>query len=309
VSRYSRRGELPIEIVAIEPLGTFWKRYPGTLATGTGAGLFLLGGFVYGLVRFTKHRMSMGTLMREAIVEGRIFAQYQPVVDLRTRRIVGAEALARWTLDEGEAVPPDVFIPLAEREGMMTDVTRLMLGAPLRELRELLVASPHLSININVSAEDLSSDGFLHVLEEALLTSGLPTKVIKLEITERALANTDVARALIRRVRELGHEVAVDDFGTGYSSLSYLASFELDWLKIDKSFVDAIGTEAATSHVIGHVIDMARSLNLRTVAEGVETEEQMNWLLEHGVDLGQGYYFSRPVDADAFAQKCARGTI
>jgi sensor c-di-GMP phosphodiesterase-like protein len=251
----------------------------------------------------------MGTLMRQAIAEGRIQAQYQPVVELRTRRIVGAEALARWTMHGGEAVPPDVFIPLAEREGMMADVTRAMLSAPLRELRELLLAHPHLSININVSAEDLSSDGFLRALEAALLTSGLPTKAIKLEITERALANTEIARALIKRLRDLGHEVAVDDFGTGYSSLSYLSSFELDWLKIDKCFVDAIGTESATSHVIVHVIEMARSLDIRLVAEGIETGAQVKWLIEHGVELGQGYYFSAPLAAEAFASLCARETL
>jgi sensor c-di-GMP phosphodiesterase-like protein len=302
VSRFSRPGELPIEIVAIEPLDSFWGRYARSLAIGTGIGLLLFGGFIYGLLRYTRHRLSMGSLLREALAQGRIRASYQPVVDLRTRRVVGAEALARWTLEGGEPVPPDVFIPLAEREGVMAEVTLSMLGAPLRELRELLFARGDLSINLNVSPEDLRSERFASALEAAMRGSGLPPRAIKLEITERALVNTDTARTMIRRFRERGHEVAVDDFGTGFSSLSYLSTFELDWLKIDKSFVDAIGTGAATSEVIVHVIEMARSLGLRTVAEGVETEEQVHWLLAHGVEMGQGFYFSPPLNGEAFAE-------
>jgi sensor c-di-GMP phosphodiesterase-like protein len=184
----------------------------------------------------------------------------------------------------------------------MADVTLSMLSAPLRELRELLFARGDLSINLNVSPEDLRSERFAGALETAMQRSGLPPRAIKLEITERALVNTETARTMIRRFRERGHEVAVDDFGTGFSSLSYLSTFELDWLKIDKSFVDAIGTGAATSEVIVHVIEMARSLGLRTVAEGVETEEQVEWLMAHGVELGQGFYFSAPLSGDAFAE-------
>ncbi|HEX9704713.1 MAG TPA: EAL domain-containing protein [Gemmatimonadales bacterium] len=300
MSRFSRPGELPIEIVAIEPLDSFLGRYAPMLAFGSAVGLLLLGAFVYALVRYTRYRMSMGMLLRRALVRRRITALYQPVVDLKTRRCVGAEALARWTLDGGEAIAPETFIALAEREGLITDVTLSMLAAPLRDLRAILHASPGLSININLSPEDLKSDRFADAIEAGLRESGLSTGAIKLEITERALINTDAARAMIRRLRERGHEVAVDDFGTGFSSLSYLSTFELDWLKIDKSFVDAIDTGAATSHVIVHVIEMARSLGLRTVAEGVESEKQVRWLIEHGVDCGQGFLFSVPVTAAAF---------
>jgi sensor c-di-GMP phosphodiesterase-like protein len=126
--------------------------------------------------------------------------------------------------------------------------------------------------------------------------------MIKLEITERALVNTETSRLLIRDFRQRGHQVAVDDFGTGYSSLSYLQSFELDVLKIDKSFVDAIGTEAATSQVIVHVIEMAKSLGLATIAEGVETRDQLDWLIAHEVAFGQGYLFSHALPAAAFAE-------
>lgn len=302
VSRFSRGGEFAIEIVAIEPLESFWGRHARSLAIGSGIGLVLLGLFVYALLRYTRHRLSMATQLRQALRRGRIHARYQPVVDLQSGKCVGAEALARWYHERGELIPPDEFIPLAEREGMMPEVTLAILNRPLRELRQLLLAHPRLSINLNVSPEDLRAEHFVEGLAGAIAASGLPEQSIKLEITERALVNTDLARAIIHKLRSRGHEVAVDDFGTGFSSLSYLSTFELDWLKIDKSFVDAIGTGAATSHVIVHVIEMARSLGLRTVAEGVETEEQVQWLREHGVDLGQGFYFSAPLTAEAFAE-------
>jgi sensor c-di-GMP phosphodiesterase-like protein len=300
ISRFTRRGEMPIDVIAIEPLENFLGRYATTLALGSGAGLLLLGGWVYLLMRYTRHRLSFATLLRQALASGRIHARYQPVVELKTRKVVGAEALARWTMEGGDAIAPDRFIPIAEREGLMQELTLQMLAAPLRDLKELLKSYPGLSVNINLSAEDLRDESFMRALEEGLATNGLSPKVIKLEITERALVNTDLARAMIRKLRERGHEVAVDDFGTGYSSLSYLSTFELDVLKIDKSFVDAIGTGAATAHVIVHVIEMAQSLGLRTVAEGVETEDQLRWLIEHGVEYGQGYLFSAPLVAEAF---------
>jgi sensor c-di-GMP phosphodiesterase-like protein len=300
ISRFSRSGTLPIEVIAIEPLENFFGRYAVTLAVGTGAGLVLLMVWLYALMRYTRHRLSMSTLLRQAIARGRLHARYQPVVELKSGKVVGAEALARWTMEGGESIRPDVFIPLAEKEGLIADLTLSMLAAPLRELRGLLLALPQLSVNINLSPSDLLDDRFATALEAGLALHGLPSRAIKLEITERALVNTDTARGMIRRLREKGHEVAVDDFGTGFSSLSYLSSFELDVLKIDKSFVDAIGTGAATSHVIVHVIEMARSLGLKTVAEGVETEEQRKWLIEHGVDFGQGYLYSAPLTAEAF---------
>ena len=185
---------------------------------------------------------------------------------------------------------------------MGAEISLSILTAVFRDLGGVLAGSTRLGINVNLMPEDLTSDRFALALEQGLKRGELGASAIKLEITERALINTDSSRAMIKRLRSLGHEVAVDDFGTGYSSLSYLSSFELDVLKIDKSFVDAIGTGAATSHVIVHVIEMARSLGLRTVAEGVETNEQREWLIEHGVDYAQGFFYSRPLDAEDFVK-------
>jgi len=251
--------------------------------------------------RYTRHRLSIGSQLRYALAHGQLHAHYQPVIDLKTGRCVGAEALARWTMRGGEQIKPDTFIPLAEKEGLSAEITLAILDAVLRDLGGILRGPSTLSINVNLTPDDLRTDRFAAALESGLREGGLASAAIKLEITERALINTDSSRAMIRHLRALGHEVAVDDFGTGYSSLSYLSSFELDVLKIDKSFVDAIGTGAATSHVIVHVIEMAHSLGLRTVAEGVETREQREWLIEHGVDYAQGFLYSPALSATDFA--------
>jgi len=240
------------------------------------------------------------TQLRDAIARGRIAVHYQPIVDLATGRCDGAEILARWTTDRGEPVPPDSFVPLAEREGMGTDLTLAVLRRALREMGPLLLERPSLSLALNLGAQDLHDARFSEALGATLAAAGVAPASIKLEITERSLVDADVARARIADFRTRGHRVAVDDFGTGYSSLAYLSSFSLDLLKIDKAFVEAIGTGAATSHVVVHVIEMARSLQLQMVAEGVEQDSQAEWLRAQGVDFVQGYFYSRPVAADEF---------
>ena len=302
VSRFSRRGVLPIDIVAIEPLATFWHRHAQTLTIGGGIFLMLVVAWMHGLMRYTRRRLSPVSVLRRALARGRIHAHYQPTLELATGRCIGAEALARWSTSNGDVVGPAEFIPVAETAGLLPAVTRAVLDTSLRELRGVMRDRPDFRIFVNVSAADLESGHFTDWLQQRLQDAGVPSTAIGFEITERALVNTDAARATIRALRERGHTIAVDDFGTGYSSLSYLSAFELDVLKIDKSFVDAIGTESATSHVIVHVIEMARSLGLHLVAEGVEREEQVRWLLGHGVTSAQGFLFSPPVAAADFVR-------
>lgn len=302
VSRFSHSDVLPIDVVAIEPLAQFWRRHLQTLAVGSGIGLLLATAWMYGLMRYTRHRLSLHAQLQAALRRGDVHAHYQPVIDLSSGRCVGAEALARWRHRGGESVPPDEFIPVAEAHGLVHEVTLAVLNSVLKDLSKLLRERPDISINLNLSADDLCTPHFDQVLLDQMAKARLPTKAIKLEITERALVNTESARTLIKQFRQRGHQVAVDDFGTGYSSLSYLASFELDVLKIDKAFVDAIGTESATSHVISHVIEMAQSLHLQTVAEGVHSSAQVDWLRQHGVNFGQGFHYSRPLSAQAFIE-------
>jgi sensor c-di-GMP phosphodiesterase-like protein len=300
VSHFARAGVLPIDVVAIEPLDNFWQRHAPRLALGAAGALTLVAVWIYVILRVSRKQLSLAAELREALQRGEVRVHYQPVIALASGRCVGAEALARWQRENGEAVGPDVFIPVAEDAGLVQDVTLAVLRSTVREMRTLLAAFPDLSINLNLAPDDLRNDRVGTELQRSLADAGLHPGAIKLEITERALVNSDTSRALIRDFRTRGHQVAVDDFGTGYSSLSYLQSFELDVLKIDKSFVDAIGTEAATSQVIVHVIEMAKSLGLETIAEGVESPDQVVWLLAHGVSYGQGYIFSKALDAEAF---------
>lgn len=302
VSRFSLGTVFPIDIVAVEPLGRFWDRYFPTLAITGGFGLLLAGAWIFGVSRFLRHRLSLPTELRIALARGNIQVHYQPVIELATGRCIGAEALARWPRDNGELIGPDVFIPIAEEIGLVPRITLAVLARVAQDLGSLLRLEPELSINVNLSPEDLKSEHFDLALARTIDKAGLSPRTVKLEITERALVNSDLARALIGKLRMRGHRIAIDDFGTGYSSLSYLQSFELDALKIDKSFVDAIGKEAVTSHVVGHVIEMGKSLGLELVAEGVETTPQVQWLLGHGVELGQGFLFSPALTVGDFCE-------
>ncbi|HEX6833152.1 MAG TPA: EAL domain-containing protein [Rudaea sp.] len=300
LSRFSRSSILPIDVVAMEPIGNFWSRHALILAFGAGAALLLVVAWVYVVQRISREQLSMATELRHAIAAGRIDVQYQPVIDLKSGRCVGAEALARWHRSNGERVNPDHFIALAEQHGLIQDITLSVLRRAVRDFGAVRAEFPDLCVNVNLSADDLKNERIAAELSKLLATSQLAPETIKLEITERALVNSDTARALIRQFRSRGHQIAVDDFGTGYSSLSYLQSFELDVLKIDRSFVSAIGTEAATSQVIVHVIAMSQSLGLTAIAEGIETPAQAGWLVKHGVTSGQGFLFSKPLALEDF---------
>ena len=300
ISRFSLGTIFPIDVVAVESFEDYWDRYLVVLLGATALGAVIAVVWIVLIARYSRHRHSLPTQLREALSQGHIEAYYQPIVSMRSGRCVGAEALARWIREDGDTVAPDVFIVIAEAAGLLPRITQALLQATLRDLGDLLRRHPGLCININLAAEDLQSEALHDELEHQLRQHKVSASSIKLEITERAVIDSDDCRKRIGALRRLGHPVAVDDFGTGYSSLSYLEKFELDTLKIDKSFVDAIGTDAVTSPVVGHVIEMAKSLKLDIVAEGIETSLQKRWLQEHQVDYGQGYLFSPALPAEEF---------
>ncbi|MGI8754357.1 MAG: EAL domain-containing protein [Acidimicrobiales bacterium] len=240
--------------------------------------------------------------MRDALEAGEFHLHYQPVVELATGRIVGAEALLRWiSLDRGTMSPAD-FIPILEETGLIVPVGTWVLEEACRESRRItdLLGDRHpVTITINVSARQLAQVQFGDQVASALRKARVEPGRIHLEITEGALMH-DVASAwaVLRQAKALGVKLALDDFGTGYSSLSYIRRFSLDMLKIDKSFVDGVDSSPEDRAIVEHVVGMAKALGMVTVAEGVERPEQVVWLRRLGCKLVQGYAMSRPIPGD-----------
>jgi EAL domain-containing protein (putative c-di-GMP-specific phosphodiesterase class I) len=237
-------------------------------------------------------RFELGLELRKALDRQELVIHFQPIVELQGGRIVGAEALVRWNHPERGLLPPGDFIELAEKIGVIRSLGSWVLE---RSCREALAwgrggADPYVSVN--VSASQLLEDSFSGEVRNALQAAGLPARRLVLEVTETTLLldRSAVARRLAR-LRELGVRIAIDDFGTGYSSLSQLRDLPFDILKIDRSFVEAMGREH--SAFVGLIVQLCRQMNLDTIAEGVETWDQVRELLGHGCHKGQGYLFSR----------------
>ncbi|GAB7047260.1 putative bifunctional diguanylate cyclase/phosphodiesterase [Catenuloplanes indicus] len=247
------------------------------------------------------HRTRTVDGLRAAIDRADFAVHYQPLVDLGDEHTVSVEALVRWTPSDGKPIPPDQFISVAEDSGLIVP-----LGAwVLRRACLDAVAWHHrygVRLSVNVSVRQLREPDFEQVVREALTDSGLPAHALTLEITESVLVadGGGAAIAHLTSLRKMGVKVAVDDFGTGYSSLAYLQHLPIDSIKIDKAFVPVAGPEGLQQvSLIRAIIDLARSLALGTVVEGVETAEQARLLRTLGCQLGQGYHFSRPITADA----------
>ncbi len=200
-------------------------------------------------------------------------------------------------------IGPASFIPLAVESGVITQITRVVMDIVARDLPRLLENDPDFRVAINLSATDLRSMNTLQLLKDLLRKSGASPRHIVIEATEHSFLQGEEAREVIKGIRNLGFHVAIDDFGIGYSSLSCVQNLDLDILKIDKAFVDTIGTDGATSQVVSHIIDMAHSLRMRMVAEGVETELQAEFLHDRGVDFAQGWLFGKPAGIDTLVRK------
>ena len=261
----------------------------------------LMAAFIVGIVVWlSRRRLSLMGELKIAIERREFFVHYQPIIALDTGVCVGAEALIRWRRPDGSMIRPDLFIPVAEDSELILPITDQVIDCVIADMRAALLADRELHIAINLCASDIETGRVLEVLERALDGTGIEAQQIWLEATERGFINVEAARATIDKARARGYAVAIDDFGTGYSSLSSLQNLPLDALKIDKSFVDTIGTDAATSSVTPHIIDMARTLNMLIVAEGIETQQQADYLRERKVEFGQGWLFAKALPAAEF---------
>jgi diguanylate cyclase (GGDEF)-like protein len=248
-------------------------------------------------------RQSIEASLRRALERQEFSLHYQPKIDLRTREITGAEALLRWTHPTRGSVPPAQFIPVAEDCGLILPIGNWVLREACKQARLWEDAGLSLgTMAVNISAMEFRGEGFLENVTSVLTDTGLNPKSLQLELTESVLMKrAESAISVLQALRAIGVQLAVDDFGTGYSSLSYLSRFPVDALKIDQSFIRQITSSPPKSAIITTIINMGQSLNLRVIAEGVETQEEMAYLLTHKCDEAQGYYLGRPVPHQQFA--------
>jgi diguanylate cyclase (GGDEF)-like protein len=260
--------------------------------------------------KHAQQRMNLENALRQAIATGGIVVHYQPVVDLSTGRLAGFEALARWKRTGMGLLAPDKYVPVAEETQLICEVDIAVLRdawANFAAWRKRFPQAEKLTLSSNLSARHFENTALVGRIEAILDETGVPPGCVKLEVTESALAeNPDDTAAIMRSLESRGLQFGLDDFGTGYSSLSYLHQFPFRTLKIDRSFISSLGTDRQRQQLVRAIVAMARTLGLRTVAEGIETGEQYRFLADLKCEFGQGYYIARPLTADGAAALVAK---
>lgn len=256
-------------------------------------------------------RQSVETDLRQAIGRQEFMLNYQPKIDLETGAVVGVEALIRWHRPRHGMVPPARFIPVAEESGLILPIGRWVLDTACRQARAWQNEGlAPISVAINVSAVELRAKDFLSNVKQILEQTRLEPRYLEIELTETFMMQDWKSTAeILRALKGLGVRIALDDFGTGYSSLSYMKRFPIDALKIDQSFVRDMTTDSDDASIVSAVIDMGRSLNMRVVAEGIQTHDQLQFLKERHCPEGQGYYFAPPIPAEQLMSILSRGTV
>jgi diguanylate cyclase (GGDEF)-like protein len=245
----------------------------------------------------TLERLSLENSLRKALEREEFLLHYQPQVDLKTNEIVGVEALVRWKNRDRGMVSPGEFIPLAEETGLIIQIDEWVLRtACLQAVIWQKSGLQPITMSVNLSGQHFIRENLLETVGKTLRDTGLDPHYLELELTESVLMkNAEETVRTLRALKEMGVHISIDDFGTGYSSLSYLKRFPLDTLKVDRSFIKEIPADQDSAEITKAIIAMAHSLKLRVLAEGVETEEQLAFLHEHGCEVLQGFLYSRPL--------------
>jgi diguanylate cyclase (GGDEF)-like protein len=281
-------------------------------AKGEGKGRFEI--YEAGMHAVVVDRMALKADMRRGLADQEFEPYYQPIVDLETGRITGVEALVRWNHPERGLIAPDAFIPMAEETGLIIPIGSFVLHqacAHAAEWHTEFGDRAPASMSVNLSPRQIQDPGIVGDVELALAQSGLAPAALILEITESfLLEDTESAAVTLARLKALGIRIALDDFGTGYSSLTHLDRFPVDVLKIDKSFVDALGSgDAERSSLVSAIVNLGMMLGLHVTAEGIEGSKQLASLRSMGCELGQGFLFAKPMDATALRETMSQAKV
>jgi EAL domain-containing protein (putative c-di-GMP-specific phosphodiesterase class I) len=242
--------------------------------------------------------------LRKAIEREEFLLHYQPQIDLKTNKIVGVEALIRWKdPDSEELISAGQFIPIAEETGLIMSIGGWLLKTACKQNKAWQDAgySP-MNMAINMSGRQFKQQKIVNMISDELEKTGLDSQYLELELTESILLQTEVTSGILEKFDDLGIKLSIDDFGTGYSSLSYLKKLPISKLKIDQSFIRGISKNASDREIIKAIITMSHSLNIKVIAEGVEYENQLNFLRELGCDMAQGYLFCYPIPAEKLSE-------
>jgi sensor c-di-GMP phosphodiesterase-like protein len=269
----------------------------------TASGGFAIALLILAMLAFWRGRDEPVAELRRALDRGELVPYYQPILDITNGRLEGAEVLLRWRKADGSITPPGGFVPLLESSGLIFDATRALMQRVCREAGAAIGNRPGFKISFNLTALHFSQDATISDVREIFAGSPIALTQLVLEVTEREpLTNLAAARRVIAGLQELGVRIAIDDVGAGHGGLSYLLKLGVDIIKIDKLFVDAIGAERHSATIIDSLVELARSMRMDIVAEGVENFEQVAYLREHGVRLAQGYVFAPPLPGSSFLQ-------
>jgi diguanylate cyclase (GGDEF)-like protein/PAS domain S-box-containing protein len=260
--------------------------------------------FSESMLQETAERLTMEHALRHALTNGEMTIHYQPQISLSTGAVTGMEALLRWTHPRLGSVSPAQFIPLAEETGLIVPIGEWAFMTACCEARALQEElDMDLTVSVNLSPRQFQQKNLVHVVENSLAKSGLRAERLQIEITENMLmSNSEDVLTRLQKIRELGVRISIDDFGTGFCSFSYLLQYQVDQLKIDQSFVKKAGTDANAAAVVRTIIAMSHGLNIKVVAEGVETEEQLRFLLRRRCDEAQGHFIGYPVSPEEFSK-------
>lgn len=292
----------PVSVVVERSRATLADEYRDLTTIGRiGSALVTILALAFAALYFRRNRSDPLLQFREAIENGEIVPFFQPTIDIRSGKLVGAEVLARWRRPDGTMVSPANFIPLAERSGLIYPMTHALMKRACTEVGAAHAERPHINIAFNLYAGHFANDAIIGELQAIFAKSQIKLSQIVLEVTEREpLPNLDLAREIIERLQKLGIRVAIDDVGTGHGGLSYLMKLGVDAIKIDKMFIDAISTERYSQTIIETLLELARTMNMEVIAEGVESFDQVEYLQRKGVHQAQGFVFAPALPASSY---------